>query len=143
MIGVDDSAEALAYARRNVAGTAVELVRADATAPDLLADLDGSVDLLVANPPYIPADAALEPEVAQHDPAHALYGGPDGMAVIDRIVDVAARLLRPGGRCAVEHDDTTSQRTVDAFAGTGLFAGVTARRDLTGRPRFVTAVRSE
>ncbi len=143
VIGVDDSAEALAYARRNVAGTTVELVCADATANDILADLDGAVDLLVANPPYIPADAALEPEVAQHDPAHALYGGPDGMAVIDKIVDVAARLLRPGGLCAVEHDDTTSQRTVDAFAGTGRFAGVTARRDLTGRPRFVTAVRSE
>ncbi|BBX69034.1 peptide chain release factor N(5)-glutamine methyltransferase [Mycolicibacterium psychrotolerans] len=143
VIGVDDSAEALTYARRNAAGTAVELVRADATAADLLADLDGAVDLLVANPPYIPTDAALEPEVAQHDPAHALYGGPDGMAVIDRIVDVAARLLRPGGLCAVEHDDTTSQRTVDAFAGTGHFAGVTARRDLTGRPRFATAVRSE
>ncbi|KRE29533.1 protein-(glutamine-N5) methyltransferase, release factor-specific [Mycobacterium sp. Soil538] len=143
VIGVDDSAEALTYARRNAAGTAVELVRADATASDLLSDLAGTVDLLVVNPPYIPADAALEPEVAQHDPAHALYGGPDGMAVIDRIVDVAARLLRSGGLCAVEHDDTTSQRTVDAFAGTGHFAGVTARRDLTGRPRFVTAVRSE
>lgn len=143
VIGVDDSAEALAYARRNTAGTAVELLCADATAPDLLADLDGTVDLLVANPPYIPAGAALEPEVAQHDPAHALFGGRDGMAVIDRIVDVAARLLRPGGFCAVEHDDTTSQRTVDAFAGTGRFTAVTARRDLTGRPRFVTALRSE
>ncbi|KMO67092.1 Release factor glutamine methyltransferase [Mycolicibacterium chlorophenolicum] len=143
VIGVDDSAEALTYARRNTAGTAVELLCADAVASDLLADLDGAVDLLVANPPYIPADAQLEPEVALHDPAHALYGGADGMAVIDRIVDVAARLLRPGGLCAVEHDDTTSQRTVEAFVGTGHFGGVTARRDLTGRPRFVTAVRSE
>ncbi|RZT26245.1 release factor glutamine methyltransferase [Mycobacterium sp. BK558] len=143
VIGVDDSAQALTYARRNTAGTAVELLCADATASDLLADLDGAVDLLVANPPYIPADAELEPEVALHDPAHALYGGPDGMAVIDRIVDVAARLVRPGGLCAVEHDDTTSQRTVDAFAGSGHFGNVTARRDLTGRMRFVTAVRSE
>lgn len=121
----------------------MEVVSADVTAPGVLADLDGTVDLLVANPPYIPSGAQLEPEVAQYDPSHALFGGPDGMAVIDRIADVAARLLRPGGSCAVEHDDTTSARTVDAFLRTGRFADVTARHDLTGRPRFVTAVRDE
>jgi release factor glutamine methyltransferase len=141
VIAVDDSEQALEYARRNVAGTPVELVRADVTAPGLLAELDGQVDLVVANPPYIPDDATLEPEVAEHDPPHALFGGPDGMAVIDRIVEQAARLLRDGGRCAVEHDDTTSARTVEAFTRTGRFVDVTARHDLTGRPRFVTAVR--
>jgi release factor glutamine methyltransferase len=99
------------------------------------------VDLVVANPPYIPEGAALEPEVAEHDPAHALFAGPDGMAVIDRIVDLAARLLRDGGRCAVEHDDTTSDRTVEAFTRTERFVDVTARCDLTGRPRFVSATR--
>ena len=67
--------------------TRVELVQADVTAAGLLAELDGQVDLVVANPPYIPDGAALEPEVAEHDPPHALFGGPDGMAVIDRIVD--------------------------------------------------------
>lgn len=142
VIAVDDSDEALAYARRNVAGTAVELVHSDVTAAGLLSEVDGTVDLLVANPPYIPDGAQLEPEVAQHDPAHALFGGADGMAVINPIVDVAARLLRPGGRCAVEHDDTTSQRTVDAFSRGFRFTDVTARHDLTGRPRFVTAVRT-
>lgn len=141
VIAVDDSDDALAYARRNAAGTGVEVRRADVTSPDVLDDLDAAVDLLVSNPPYIPDDAQLEPEVAQHDPAHALFGGRDGMAVIDGLVDVAARLLRPGGICAVEHDDTTSQRTVDAFARTGGFVDITARHDLTGRPRFVTAVR--
>jgi release factor glutamine methyltransferase len=139
---VDDSDAALAYARRNTEGTPVTVVRADVTAGDVLSEFDGTVDLLVANPPYIPADARLEPEVAEHDPAHALFGGPDGMVVIDRIVDVAARLLRPGGRCAVEHDDTTSERTVAAFTDSGRFVDVTARHDLTGRPRFVTAVRA-
>jgi release factor glutamine methyltransferase len=143
VIAVDDSEDALAYARRNTAGTPVELVRADVTAPGLLAELDGQVDLVVANPPYIPNGAALEPEVAEHDPAHALFGGPDGMAVIDRIVDLAARTLRDGGACAVEHDDTTSARTVEAFTRTGRFVDVTARHDLTGRPRFVTAVREK
>lgn len=142
VIAVDDSDEALAYARRNVAGTDVELVRSDVAAAGLLDEYDGAVDLLVANPPYIPDGAPLEPEVADHDPAHALFGGVDGMAVIGPIVDVAARLLRPGGCCAIEHDDTTSQRTVDTFRRTGGFSDVTARHDLAGRPRFVTAVRA-
>jgi release factor glutamine methyltransferase len=141
VIAVDDSDDALAYARRNTAGTPVELVQADVTAPGLLAALDGQVDLVVANPPYIPDGSALEPEVAEHDPPHALFGGPDGMAVIDRIVELAARLLRDGGRCAVEHDDTTSARTVEAFTRTARFVDVTARHDLTCRPRFVTAAR--
>ena len=142
VIAVDDSDLALDYARRNLAGTQVELTRADVTEPGLLPELDGRVDLLVANPPYIPDGAVLEPEVAEHDPPHALFGGPDGMAVIDSIAYLSARWLRPGGRCAVEHDDTTSARTVEAFTRAGRFDDVTPRRDLAGRPRFVTAVRS-
>ena len=139
VVAVDDSDEALAYARRNVAGTAVELLRADVTDTALLPELDGQVDLLVANPPYIPDGATLEPEVAQHDPPHALFGGPDGMTVINAIVELAGRWLRPGGRCAVEHDDTTSAQTVEAFTRAGGFAEIAARHDLTGRPRFVSA----
>jgi release factor glutamine methyltransferase len=142
VIAVDDSDEALAYARRNLAGSCVDLVQADVTRAGLLRALDGTVDLLVANPPYIPDGADLEPEVAQHDPSHALFGGPDGMAVIEPIVVAASRLLAPGGRCAVEHDDTTSQPTVDAFNRVGAFTDVTPRHDLAGRPRFVTAVRT-
>jgi release factor glutamine methyltransferase len=142
IVAVDDSAEALAYARRNSAATAVELVEADVTAPDLLADHNGAVDLIVANPPYIPDGAQLEPEVAQHDPVHALFGGPDGMRVIGPIVELAARLLRPGGRVAVEHDDTTADATAALFVGAGAFTDVVSRRDLAGRPRFVTAMRA-
>lgn len=141
VVAVEDSEAALEYAAQNVAGTAVGLVHADVTAPDLLPDLSGRVDLLVANPPYIPDGAVLEPEVADHDPAHALFGGPDGMAVIRPIIDVAARLLRPGGRCGIEHDDTTSAQTVAAFTDHGGFTDAVARRDLAGRPRFVTATR--
>lgn len=142
VVAVDDSDEALAYARRNIAGTTVEVRRADVTSDGVLGDLDAAVDVLVSNPPYIPDGSELEPEVAQHDPAHALFGGPDGMTIIDSLAGVAARLLKPGGVCAVEHDDTTSQRTVDAFVRTGDFVDVTARHDLAGRPRFVTAVRA-
>jgi release factor glutamine methyltransferase len=61
------------------------------------------------------------------------------MAVIAAVVGLAGRWLRPGGLLAVEHDDTTSARTVGLVERTGLFEDVEARRDLVGRPRFVTA----
>jgi len=141
VIAVENSAAALGYARRNLADSGVELLEADVTATDLRPDLDGAVDLVVANPPYIPDGAGLDPEVADHDPAQALFGGPDGMVVIDAIVVLAQRWLRPGGRCAVEHDDTTSALTAAAFRRSGAFDDVTAHTDLTGRPRFVTARR--
>ncbi|OJZ69307.1 protein-(glutamine-N5) methyltransferase, release factor-specific [Mycobacterium paraffinicum] len=139
IIAVDDSAAALEYARRNAAGTAVELVRADVTTPGLLPDLDGGVDVVVANPPYVPDAAPVEPEVAQYDPRHAVFGGPDGMAVIAPIVELACRWLRPGGVFAVEHDDTTSAETVELVRKTTLFEDVMEHQDLAGRPRFVTA----
>ncbi|OBH24361.1 protein-(glutamine-N5) methyltransferase, release factor-specific [Mycobacterium sp. E342] len=141
VIGIDDSDVALQYARRNAAGTAVEFIRADATEPTLLSELDGEVDVVVANPPYVPDAADVEPEVAQHDPHHAVFGGPDGMAVIAPVVALAGRWLRPGGIFAVEHDDTTSSQAVEIIRTTGLFDDVLARRDLAGRPRFVTARR--
>ncbi len=141
IIGIDDSLTALEYARRNTEGSTVELVHADATAPDLLSELDGQVDLVVANPPYVPDGTVLEPEVTQHDPRHAVFGGPDGMTLITAVVGHAGRWLRPGGLFAVEHDDTTSAKTVELVAGTGLFDAIEARKDLAGRPRFVTARR--
>lgn len=142
VLGVDDSQAALEYARRNCAGTRVELVCADVTTPGLFVELEGQVDLVVSNPPYIPDGAQLDPEVAQHDPAHALFGGPDGMAVIAGVAAAAGRWLRPGGLFAVEHDDTTSGLTVETISNTGCFERITPRRDLTGRDRFVTAIRA-
>lgn len=141
VIGVEDSPEALAYARRNCAGRDVELIAADVTDPMLLAECGGTVDLVVANPPYLLDGATLEPEVADHEPAHALFGGPDGMRVIGPIVTLAARLLRSGGVVGVEHDDDTAAATVALFESSGAFVDVTSRRDLAGRPRFVTAMR--
>jgi len=139
VIAVDDDAMALGYARRNAAGTTVRLVHGDVTDAGLLAELIGSVDLVVANPPYIPIGTALEPEVARHDPAHALFAGADGMAVIEPLVGRAADWLKPGGLLAVEHDDTTSEATARIMIRAGVFGDITAHRDLTGRPRFVTA----
>ncbi|MCX2933600.1 peptide chain release factor N(5)-glutamine methyltransferase [Mycobacterium sp. CVI_P3] len=142
VIAIDDDPTALDYARHNAESTTVEVVRADVTAPGLLTELSGSVDLVVANPPYIPTGAELEPEVAEHDPAHALFGGADGMAVIAPIARLAAGWLRPGGLLAVEHDDTTSRQTIETICGTGCFATITPHCDLAGRPRFVTACRT-
>ena len=139
VIAVDDDAEALQFARRNAAATTVRVVHGDVTDARLLPELAGTVDLVVANPPYIPAGTELEPEVGRHDPAHALFGGVDGMAVIGPLIRSAVRWLKPGGLLAVEHDDTTSAVTVRMITDTGVFTDVTAHRDLTDRLRFVTA----
>ncbi|MGK2882443.1 MAG: peptide chain release factor N(5)-glutamine methyltransferase [Mycobacterium sp.] len=141
VIAVEDSPIALDYARRNAVGTAVELVESDVTATVLLPELTSGVDLVVANPPYIPDGADLEPEVAEHDPHRALFGGPDGMVVVTAVTAHAAIMLRPDGLFAVEHDDTTSDCTTATVTSTGAFTDVAARYDLTGRPRFVTARR--
>ena len=139
VIGLDDSDAALDYARRNAAGTSVQFVCADVTDSGLLTELDGHVDLVVSNPPYVPDGAELEPEVVDHDPPHAVFGGSDGMAVIPAVARLAGRLLRPGGLFAVEHDDTTSSVTAETISSTEFFDDIVARKDLTGRPRFVTA----
>lgn len=141
VIAVDDDAIALDYARRNAAATTVDLVAGDVTDPRLLSELDGAVHLVVANPPYIPVGADLDPEVAQHDPSHALFGGADGMSVITPIVRRAVRWLADGGLLAVEHDDTAADATVAVIADTGAYTDIAAHPDLTGRPRFVTARR--
>jgi release factor glutamine methyltransferase len=142
VLAVEDSEEALEYARRNCAGTAVELIQADVTAAGVLSEWDGKVDLMVSNPPYIPEGAELDPEVALHDPQRALFGGVDGMSVITPLAALAGRLLRPGALFVVEHDDTTSEVTVRTVCGTGLFDEAVSRPDLTGRLRFVTAIRN-
>jgi release factor glutamine methyltransferase len=142
VIGLDDSDVALDYARRNSAGTTVKFVRADVTHSGVLTELEGHVDLVVSNPPYVPDGADLEPEVTEHDPPHAVFGGHDGMAVIPAVAGLAGRLLRPGGLFAVEHDDTTSSMTAETICSTELFGDIVARADLTGRPRFVTARRT-
>ncbi|MEV0360437.1 peptide chain release factor N(5)-glutamine methyltransferase [Nocardia sp. NPDC050697] len=137
---------ALAWARRNAdaraaAGdTPITLYAGDVTAPDTLAELNGRVDLLVANPPYVPDDAALDPEVAEHDPPLALFGGPDGLRVIDTMLPTITRLLRPGAAAGVEHDDSHGAQVAALFTAAG-YTAATEHRDLADRPRFVTATR--
>jgi release factor glutamine methyltransferase len=72
-----------------------------------------------------------------------VFGGADGMTVINAIVRLAGRWLRLGGVFAVEHDDATSSQTSELVRSTGLFDEIIAHNDLTGRARFVTARRSD
>jgi len=145
--GVERDPSALAWARRNVdrhaqAGrTKVRLRGGDFTDPRLLADLDGTTDLVTANPPYVPDDTPVEPEVADHDPSVAVFGGADGLDVIRPLVNVAAGLLKPGGWLAIEHDDTQGDSVPALLSGRRVLAEVVDHDDLAGRPRFVTARR--
>jgi release factor glutamine methyltransferase len=139
---VELSEEAAVYARRNLAETLVELHVGDmATA---LPELDGTVDLVIANPPYIPLDAyeSVAVEVRDHDPTVALFSGDDGLDAIRVVVEVAARLLRPAGLLCFEHADLQGESAPAVSVASGAFTGVRDHRDLTGRPRFVTAVRN-
>ncbi|WP_238845926.1 peptide chain release factor N(5)-glutamine methyltransferase [Nocardia terpenica] len=138
---------ALAWARRNAdrqaaqGDTPITLHAGDVTDPRALAELDGRVDVVVANPPYIPVTAELEPEVLHHDPHAALFGGPDGLSVIEPMIGTIARLLRAGGVTAVEHDDSHGSRVSGLFAAHGGFTDIAEHPDLAGRPRFVVARR--
>lgn len=138
---------ALAWARRNAADraragdTAVTVQEGDVTDPGLLADLAGRVDLVLANPPYVPAGSSVEPEVAEHDPAAALWGGADGLAVVRAVLDRAAGLLRSGGWCGLEHADVQGASVPALFDRAGGWSDVVDHPDLAGRPRFAVARR--
>ncbi|MFG1602630.1 peptide chain release factor N(5)-glutamine methyltransferase [Actinoplanes sp. NPDC049265] len=140
VIAVERSPEALVWLRRN-AGSAVEVVEADVTDPGLLGELDGRVDVLLCNPPYVPDGTRVPAEVAEHDPLDAVFGGGDGLTVIRPVVAAAARLLRTGGALAIEHDDTQGDVVPALLRADGRFTSITAHSDLTGRPRFTTAFR--
>lgn len=136
--------DAHAWAARNVAdtGLAVDLRHGDATTA--FPELDGQVDVVVANPPYIPVGMVpLDPEVRDHDPELALYGGSeDGLRIPLAVAQRAAALLRPGGLLVMEHADSQGETLPAALRRTGLWGAVTDRDDLTGRPRATVAVRA-
>ncbi|WP_054050893.1 peptide chain release factor N(5)-glutamine methyltransferase [Alloactinosynnema sp. L-07] len=144
---VDIDHSALAWARRNAdaratAGdTPVRLYSGDVTDPALFTELDGRVDLVLCNPPYVPADTPVPPEVSDHDPAHAVFSGADGLDVIRSVVTAATRLLRPGGSVAIEHDDTHGESVPALLSSRRLLTDVVDHDDLAGRPRFATARR--
>lgn len=145
---VDNDPAALAWARRNAnhraaAGdTPIELHFGDVADPALLARLHGSADLVLCNPPYVPAGTPLPPEVADYDPPSAVFGGADGLAVIRPVISAAARLLRPGGGLAVEHDESHAPAVLALLRARSVLTDVEDCVDLAGRPRFATARRA-
>lgn len=128
---------AYGWAQRNLSGTGVDLRLGDAA--DAFADLDGGVDVVVSNPPYIPLDAweSVAPEVRDHDPALALWSGDDGLDAMRMIEATAWRLLKPGGAVGVEHADVQGESAPEVFGE--RWADVRDHPDLAGRPRFVAA----
>ena len=149
VVAVDASPEAVALTRHNcaVAGPpapiTMRIEQGDVRDPALLADLDGTVDVVVSNPPYIPPDAVpVDPEVRDHDPDLALYGGGlDGLEVPRAVLTAAARLLVPGGLLVMEHAEVQAAAARAAAEATGAFEAVESRADLTGRPRMLVARR--
>ncbi|RKT57285.1 peptide chain release factor N(5)-glutamine methyltransferase [Saccharothrix australiensis] len=139
---------ALSWARRNAdarttAGDRpIHLHAGDVTHPDVLSDLDGTVDLVLCNPPYVPDDTPVPPEVADHDPRAAVFGGPDGLDVIRHVVTLAARLLKPGGHVGIEHDDTHAEAVPALLSARRVLTDVQDHADLAGRPRYATARRT-
>lgn len=105
-----------------------------------LCELDGSVDLVVSNPPYIPVDAFVPPEVGEYEPTSALYAGADGLDAIRVVERTARRLLRRGGRVAVEHGAPQGAAVYWVFAEENGWHETRNHSDLAGLDRFVTAI---
>ncbi|WP_083294952.1 peptide chain release factor N(5)-glutamine methyltransferase [Curtobacterium sp. BH-2-1-1] len=138
---VERSPEALPWTRRNIDayGGTVRLVEGDLA--DALPELDGTVSVVVSNPPYVPDDAVpIDPEVRDHDPAVALYGGPDGLDAVRALADTAWRLLVPGGVLVIEHAEPQGAGVREVLARRG-FRSPETHVDLTGRDRTTTATR--
>ncbi|MBW0092537.1 peptide chain release factor N(5)-glutamine methyltransferase [Pseudonocardia sp. KRD-184] len=134
---------ALVWARHNIAahGGTVTLHAGDVRWSDLLLDLESHVDLVLCNPPYVPDDTELPPEVTEWDPPGAVFGGPDGLEIIRAVIATSAGLLRYGGHLAIEHDDTHGEAVPALLRRRRVLTDVTEHTDLNGRPRFATARR--
>jgi release factor glutamine methyltransferase len=145
VVAVERDAGAIEWTRHNAAtraaagDTPVEVLPGDMTDSALLTGLDGTVDVVVSNPPYVPDGARLPREVADHDPPLALWGGPDGLDVVRGLLVTAARLLRPGGWLGIEHADQQGSSLPALVRGHGRWTDVTDNPDLAGRPRYTTA----
>jgi len=136
---VELSEDALQWTRKNVEGSRVDLRQGDALTA--FPDLDGQVDLVISNPPYIPLTEweYVAPEARDYDPELALFSGEDGLDLIRGIERTAHRLLRPGGVVVIEHADTQGGQVPWIFTEERGWADAADHPDLNNRPRFATA----
>ncbi|NQX33973.1 peptide chain release factor N(5)-glutamine methyltransferase [Herbiconiux sp. VKM Ac-2851] len=142
VVAVENSTAAFVWAKQNLRSVGAENARiVFIDLADALPELDGTVDVVASNPPYIPVGAIpRDPEVRLHDPEHALYGGPDGLDVVRDVSATAKRLLRPGGSLVIEHGDLQGAE-MRALLGADGWRAVATHRDLTGRDRATTGIR--
>lgn len=141
---LDLSTAALELARQNAVtaavGERIRFLKSDGLSglPDGL-----TVDVVVANPPYVAAEDAsrLEPEILGHEPHQALFAGEDGLAVLRPLVAAAPGRLQGGGLLALEVGLGQAETVLDLIAATGAFQGEAIHRDLAGKPRIITAER--
>ncbi|MGV3714011.1 peptide chain release factor N(5)-glutamine methyltransferase [Pseudolysinimonas sp.] len=142
IVAVENSPRAFIWARENAASVGAENLRlVFADLRQALPELDGQLDVVVSNPPYIPLGAIpRDPEVRLHDPEAALYGGEDGLDVVRAVSATARRLLRPGGTLVLEHGELQGSEIRDLLTADGWKAAATTR-DLLGRDRATTALR--
>jgi release factor glutamine methyltransferase len=135
VIGIDTSEDALALAKENgdLTRLDVEWLHGDLFEP--VQDLAGRIDLVVSNPPYVADGDALPAEVADHEPAEALYAGPEGTEVLARIADEGYWMVGVGGWVLCEIGDGQAEEARRLFAAFDR----EVRRDLAGRERIVVA----
>lgn len=140
--GTDISRPALEVARRNAARHGVA-DRATFTHGDLLDGVTGTFDAIVANPPYVidRARPALQPEVRDHEPPVALFGGADGLTLVTRLVAAAPARLRPGGYLVFEFGLGQDLEVEDLVEASPELTLVGLRRDLQGIARTAIARR--
>jgi release factor glutamine methyltransferase len=137
VVAVEKDGAAIEWLRKNVSriDERVRILEADVSDA-----LDGvKSDVVIANPPYIPDSQELPIDVADHEPAIALFGGSDGMDIPRKFIAAGARLLKSGGFFAIEHHE--SQPAAIALAMADDFEEITGHNDLVGRPRFTTGIR--
>lgn len=138
---VELSEDALIYTRKNFAKYASGADLRQGDLAEAFEDLNGQVDVVVSNPPYIPDGAIpIYPEVNLFDPKMALYGGWDGLNIVRDVEKTASRLLKPGGRLFIEHADSQGEAVRAILLATG-WQEVVTYQDLAGRDRLVSAVR--
>ena len=140
--GVENSPEAFIWTRQNFRESGAD--NAHAVFVDLgsaLPELDGTVAVVISNPPYIPLGAIpRDPEVRLFDPEHALYGGEDGLDVVRQVSQAARRLLHPGGTLVLEHGELQAAAISHILAADGWRA-IATHPDFLGRDRATTALR--
>ena len=137
VIAVEKSAEAIVWLKKNVARISENVRVVEGDVADVLPGV--KCDAVIANPPYVPDNQSLPRDVAEHEPHIALFGGATGLELPKRFIDAAARLLKSGGVLAIEHTEEQGS-AIDALLSKD-FIDIAVHQDLTGRPRWSSAVR--